>query len=160
MKASGNTVLITGGASGIWPHRARKPSNVHVRISKTLEGPNIRLARRISRKTSPRTLRSELPSLRCSVQELPQLRIRPTADHECSTGVRVFGQFYVVNYVSLAASSEAAISAIDRNSTSASSFDGKKPRRRQKPAASSSMALTMSARPPISAAPFTLRARA
>ncbi len=64
------------------------------------------------------------------------------------------------NYVSLASLTEAAISAIDRNSTSPSSFDGKNPRRRQNAAASSSTALTISARPPISAAPFTLRASA
>ena len=40
------------------------------------------------------------------------------------------------------------MSAIERNRTCGSSFEGMKPRRRQNSAASTSMALTMSARPP------------
>lgn len=60
----------------------------------------------------------------------------------------------------LAYLSEAAMSAIDRNSTSVLSWDGRNPRRRQNTAASSSTAFTTKTRPPISAAPLTLgRAR-
>ncbi len=52
------------------------------------------------------------------------------------------------------------MSAMDRNNTSASSLDDRNPRRRQNTAASSSTELTTKARPPISAAPLTLRASA
>ena len=53
--------------------------------------------------------------------------------------------------------SDAAISAIDLNSTSGSSFDGMNPRRAQNAAASASTALTISALPPIRPAAVTQR---
>ncbi len=55
---------------------------------------------------------------------------------------------------------DAAIAAIDRNRMNWSSRDGVKPRRRQNAAASSSTALTMSARPPTRPATVTQRSRA
>lgn len=55
---------------------------------------------------------------------------------------------------------EAAIAEIGRNRTSGSSFEGKKPRRCQNCAASASTALTISARPPTSAAAWTQRCSA
>ena len=53
--------------------------------------------------------------------------------------------------------SDAAMSAIDLNRISGSSFEGMKPRRRQNAAASTSIALTISARPPIRPAAVTQR---
>ena len=58
---------------------------------------------------------------------------------------------------SYAFSDEAAIAAIDRNRMSGSSFDGRKPRRRQKSAGSASTAWAIRARPPINCAAATAR---
>jgi hypothetical protein len=55
---------------------------------------------------------------------------------------------------------DAAMSVIDRNKINGSSFEGINPRRFQKPAASTSTALTINARPPMRSAAATQRCNA